>query len=312
VSPYVRKVKTASGATAVQIAEKRDGVRRILAHLGSAHSEAELAVLMQVARERLHAGQQAFDLGLDSASVSGDPAPGAVVVGTASQVLWEVLESAYLRLGFAAVADDAFKAMVLARIIQPTSKVAAIEVLEELGVPAPHRNTLAAALKRCITRDYSNILAKACLGYSASTSAGRASLVLYDCTTLYFETENEDDLRKVGMSKERRVDPQIQVGLLVDPAGFPLEVHCFEENKAECPHPHSGLVGVPGLARGDRHDRGRRCRDAVRGKPERLGGPPGSASSSGRGSPRPPTTWPSTSTGTATTSPTGRSSNRAG
>jgi transposase len=233
VSPYVRKVKTASGATAVQIAEKRDGVRRILAHLGSAHSEAELAVLMQVARERLHAGQQAFDLGLDSASASGDPTPGAVVVGTASQVLWEVLESAYLRLGFAAVADDAFKAMVLARIIQPTSKVAAIEVLEELGVPAPHRNTLTAALKRCITRDYRNILAKACLGHSASTSAGRVSLVLYDCTTLYFETENEDDLRKVGMSKERRVDPQIQFGLLVDPAGFPLEVHCFEGNKAE-------------------------------------------------------------------------------
>ena len=229
----MRKVKTASGATAVQIAEKRGGVRRILAHLGSAHSEAELAVLMQVARERLHAGQQAFDLGLESASVSGDPTPGAVVVGTASQVLWEVLEAAYLRLGFGAVADDAFKAMVLARIIQPTSKVAAIEVLEELGVPAPHRNTLAAALKRCIKRDYRNILAKACLGHSVSTAAGRASLVLYDVTTLYFETENEDDLRKVGMSKERRVDPQIQVGLLVDPAGFPLEVHCFEGNKAE-------------------------------------------------------------------------------
>lgn len=35
------------------------------------------------------------------------------------------------------------------------------------------------------------------------------------------------------MSKERRVDPQIQVGLLVDPSGFPLEVHCFEGNKAE-------------------------------------------------------------------------------
>ncbi|WP_176484126.1 MULTISPECIES: transposase [Micrococcaceae] len=35
------------------------------------------------------------------------------------------------------------------------------------------------------------------------------------------------------MSKERRVDPQIQVGLLVDPAGFPLELLMFEGNKAE-------------------------------------------------------------------------------
>ena len=45
----MRRVKTASGATAVQIVEKRGGVRRILAHLGSAHDELELAVLMAAA-----------------------------------------------------------------------------------------------------------------------------------------------------------------------------------------------------------------------------------------------------------------------
>ena len=52
-------------------------------------------------------------------------------------------------------------------------------------------------------------------------------------TTLYFEAEREDDLRKVGYSKERRVDPQVIVGLLVDRAGFPLQVGCWEGNKAE-------------------------------------------------------------------------------
>ena len=75
-------------------------------------------------------------------------------------------------------------------------------------------------------------LAAACLRALAPRS-GPVSLVLYDVTTLHFEVENEDELRKVGMSKERRVDPQIQVGLLVDPSGFPLEVCCFEGNKAE-------------------------------------------------------------------------------
>jgi hypothetical protein len=58
-------------------------------------------------------------------------------------------------------------------------------------------------------------------------------LCLYDVTTLYFEAEHEDELRKVGYSKERRVDPQIIVGLLVDRAGFPLEIGCWEGNKAE-------------------------------------------------------------------------------
>ena len=52
-------------------------------------------------------------------------------------------------------------------------------------------------------------------------------------TTLYFEAEREDDLRRVGYSKERRVDPQVIVGLLVDRAGFPLQVGCWEGNKAE-------------------------------------------------------------------------------
>src|SRR5450830_1894739 len=47
------------------------------------------------------------------------------------------------------------------------------------------------------------------------------------------QAEKEDQLRRVGMSKEHRVDPQVQVGLLVDPAGFPLEIHLFEGNKAE-------------------------------------------------------------------------------
>jgi transposase len=56
---------------------------------------------------------------------------------------------------------------------------------------------------------------------------------LYDVTTLYFEAEREDDLRRVGFSKERRVDPQIVVGLLVDRFGFPLEISCFDGAKVE-------------------------------------------------------------------------------
>jgi transposase len=121
---------------------------------------------------------------------------------------------------------------VLARLVEPVSKLATIGVLEELGVAAPHRNTLTAALKRCQKRDYRDILAKACLAHSVRTT-GTAALVMYDVTTLHFENEDEDELRKVGMSKEHRVDPQVQVGLLVDPGGFPLEVHLFEGNKAE-------------------------------------------------------------------------------
>jgi hypothetical protein len=211
--------------------------RRIVGveHIGSAHDDAELAVLMEIARQQLHAGQEVLDLDVASgtAPTTAGVAGGARVAGMRSQVLWDVLDEAYARLGFDAVGDEAFKALVLGRIIEPTSKADTLRVLEEIGVAAPSLRTVFRALARCVERDYRDTLARACLAQSASTSAGQASLVLYDCTTLYFETENEDKLRRVGMSKERRVDPQIQVGLLVDPAGFPLEVHCFEGNKAE-------------------------------------------------------------------------------
>ena len=105
-------------------------------------------------------------------------------------------------------------------------------MLEEIGAPAPHLNTLYAALRRAQERDYRDQFAKACLSHSTRAN-GPVALVMYDVTTLHFERDEEDELRKVGMSKERRADPQVQVGLLVDPGGFPLEVHLFEGNKAE-------------------------------------------------------------------------------
>ena len=150
---------------------------------------------------------------------------------SASRLLVDVVRGAYARPGFDAVADEAFFQLVLARLVEPTSRADSIRVIDELGIAPVHRNTFTKALKRCSTNDYRDLVARACFAHSVATTG--ISLLLYDVTTLYFEAEKEDDYRKVGYSKERRVDPQIVVGLLVDRAGFPLEIHSFEGNKAE-------------------------------------------------------------------------------
>jgi hypothetical protein len=152
-------------------------------------------------------------------------------VRTSADLLWAVLTRAYAQLGFEALGDDGFRAMVLARIVEPTSKAEVVRVLDEIGAPAVSLRTLFRSLARCQARDYRGQLAAAAWAHSARVSG--AALVLYDVTTLHFERDDEDDLRKVGMSKERRVDPQVQAGLLTDRGGFPLEVHLFEGNKAE-------------------------------------------------------------------------------
>ncbi|MDC5698060.1 IS1634 family transposase [Intrasporangium calvum] len=226
---FVRRGKTASGAIAVQIVHKRG--RRVVGieHVGSAHDEGQLALLLEAARVRLNAGQQ--ELPLESASGAGRPAGAPVVTGTASLLVWEALASVYSFLGFERVGDDAFRSLVLGRIIEPTSKVDTLRVLAELGVPVPSRSTVTRCVKRVTERDYRARIVDAC--YAHATRTGALALVLYDLTTLHFETDQEDSLRKVGMSKERRVDPQVTVGLLTDATGFPLDVHLFEGNKAE-------------------------------------------------------------------------------
>ena len=68
---------------------------------------------------------------------------------------------------------------------------------------------------------------------AAHAGLGPAILVLYDVSTLYFETDTGDGFREPGFSKERRLEPQITLGLLTDASGFPLAVEAFEGNKAE-------------------------------------------------------------------------------
>ena len=210
------------------------------------------------------------------------------------------------RAGFDRLGDNAFKALVLARIIEPTSKADTVRVLAELGVPGPTRVTYMRCLKRVIERDYRGVIATAC--YAHATRDGGLALVLYDLTTLHFETDVEDRLRKVGMSKERRVDPQVTVGLLTTASGFPLEVHLFEGNKAETNDPDPGPDRVRRTPPRARPGRGRRRRDAVRGEPARPGAGRVLASSSAPRPPAPPTISPTTSAGTGTRSPTARSS----
>ena len=71
MSPYVRTVKTASGATAVQIVHSSRRGSRDIEHIGSANDDVELELLKAVARQRLAVGQGELDLGLDTAAAGG-------------------------------------------------------------------------------------------------------------------------------------------------------------------------------------------------------------------------------------------------
>src|SRR3954452_11182680 len=255
---WVRRVRTASGATAVQIAESVGGRRRIVRHVGSARDEAELGLLMEEARRLLADDRQGvLDLGISPAVSKAVMVPPPAQAGlfvdttdlsasrrmvsrprvlkTCSGLLYDVLAGVYSSLGFDVVGDEVFRDLVIARVVEPTSLLDIDRVLAEMGRRSVSLSTRKRTLRRCYQGAYRDQIATACFNHALTT--GDVSLVLYDVTTLYFEADKEDGgsngLRKVGYSKERRVDPQVVVGLLVDRHGFPLEIGCFEGNKAE-------------------------------------------------------------------------------
>jgi hypothetical protein len=247
---FVRKVRTASGAVAVQVMRKAGGRDELVEHVGSAYTDAELGVLLERARRIAAEGQQVLDFEVptpvervdDVADwragelVRPDRPPAGVsgagrTVGTSSRLLYDVLASMYDRLGFNVVGDAVFRDLVIARIVEPTSKADSMRVLTDLGADVVLYRTIQRHLAQMGPGGYRDLIATRCFAHAGDT--GGLSLILYDVTTLYFEAEKEDELRRVGFSKERRVDPQIVVGLLVDRFGFPLEISCFDGAKVE-------------------------------------------------------------------------------
>jgi len=227
--PYVRTVKTASGATAVQIVYSTRRGSRDIKHIGSAHDDAELELLKAAAGQQLAAGQGELDLGLEPAAQGGGPLP---ITSSQMGCLLGALEHAYRVLGLedAAGGDEVFRHLVLARIIEPSSKLDSLRVLEEAGIAPLSYRTMLRRLPVYAQEAFRQELSAAC---AAHAKLGPASLVLYDVSTLYFETDQGDGFREPGFSKERRLEPQITIGLLTGQDGFPLMVSAFEGNKAE-------------------------------------------------------------------------------
>ena len=135
---YIRPVKTASGARAVQIVHSSRKGSRDIEHIGSAHDDVELVLLKTVAGQRLAAGQGELDLGLDVPPEAGGPLP---ITATRMGHLWDALSLAYDVLGFnqAAGGNEVFRHLVLAPIIEPTSKLDSLRVLDLTGTQSRTR-----------------------------------------------------------------------------------------------------------------------------------------------------------------------------
>jgi transposase len=228
----IRKVRTGSGAIAVQIVKYVKRKRVVVRHIGSANTDDELTVLWQEAeiiREQLCAQPSLF------AKIEQKPilhAEHLTLQSVTHQFAFSFLRKCFLACGLGFL-DLLFQDLALMRIVEPASKLRTLELLKKYFGCSYARRTLHRLLPKLIEH---KVDIEEASYQTASKHFGEAfALVLYDVTTLYFEShEPDDNLRARGFSKDdKSKQPQIVVGLLVTLQGFPLRHEVYKGNTFE-------------------------------------------------------------------------------
>lgn len=136
-------------------------------------------------------------------------------------------------IGFNRIPGSIFKQLSILRISHPASKLKSYEYIRryhhyELSLWQIYR------YMDKLHKEYKEEIQAISYQHTLKILGGEIQIIFYDVTTLYFETDNGDDLRKTGFSKEgKHQNPQILLGLLVSLEGYPLAYDIFEGNKYE-------------------------------------------------------------------------------
>jgi len=129
--------------------------------------------------------------------------------------------------------NSILRLLIFSRILAPASKK---RTYEQRGMYFEKMDFSLLDIYRCLTKvsalkhDITLHLHKQIL-----EQFGRSDeLVYYDVTNYYFEIDEQDDMRRKGVSKEHRPDPIIQMGLLTDSSGIPITYGLFPGNTNDC------------------------------------------------------------------------------
>jgi transposase len=144
-----------------------------------------------------------------------------------------ILDRIFNKIGFNQIEDKIFKQLVQSRLSYPSSKAATVEYLKNHFDEDINLTKIYRYLDK-LNNIQQDRIQSISVFHTEKVLGGQIGVMFYDVTTLYFETDREDDLRKTGFSKEgRHSNPQIILGLLVSFDGYPL-AYCIDKgNKYE-------------------------------------------------------------------------------
>lgn len=149
----------------------------------------------------------------------------------------EVAGHVYKAMGYEALLrqkkdNELLKDLVLMRLAQPTSKLKTQQILEERFSKTHDLDRI----YRLLDKVYLKIsdIKKITFDNTRSLLPEKMDILFFDCTTLYFESTDTDELREFGYSKDHRFNTtQVVLALATNGDGLPIGYELFEGNKAE-------------------------------------------------------------------------------
>ena len=247
----VRKKKNASGSISVQILDRTNRGYKVVETIGCSSKSEEIEQLYEKALQRINElSQNLFSNNISKSN---------------KKILLKELLSNLTTQNFIPIGDELifgklfnnigcndlfkdvdtkirnkedknflFKSLVISRLLYPGSKLELINYLSYFKNIDITTDKIYRFLDALYQDEIKSKIETCVFEHTKSVMNGEIILTFYDVTTLYFESESEDDLRRIGFSKEGKIArPQIQLGLFTTLEGYPLSFEIYEGNKYE-------------------------------------------------------------------------------
>lgn len=228
---FIRRKANKSGSFSVQIISKSTGKYKLFKTMGSSSKESELLKLENDAHiylENIRKQEKIFASEKDSIIENSFSEIQNSDIRTIGPEL--IFGKIYDSIGYNVIQEDLFRHLVISRLAYPLSKLKTIDYLYRFRGLTLNIDKIYRFLDKLNDKLKAQV-EQISFTHTLKVLGGNISIVFYDMTTLYFESSDEDDLRKTGFSKDgKHRNPQIFLGLLVGLGGYAIAYDIYEGN----------------------------------------------------------------------------------
>jgi len=245
---FIREKKNKSGSISIQIIKKVKGKSKLVETIGCARNEVEKKILLSKAQQRLKELEPSlFDFAKNNEKKNEEVLNKKVSFLNISNgniypigdelIFGRMFDRLNCKNLFADKEKlELFKSLVISRILYPGSKLYLKDYLFYFKKKKISEDSIYRFLDLLFSDEIKEKIEKCIYEDTLRKLDGKLAVSFYDVTTLHFESESEDeeDLRQIGFSKEGKLNrPQIQLGLFTTTKGYPLSYEVYEGNKFE-------------------------------------------------------------------------------